>query len=128
VNSSGVVTMMIDQEVSQPQASSTSSTYSSIDSPSFPNRQFSTQVTVADGTMIAIGGFIQDTKTVNEQGIPFIQRIPILGTLFSSKQISDARTELIIFLTPHVIYDTNQVQDATEEIKSNLQKLKKSIQ
>ena len=124
VNSSGVVTMIIDQQVSQPGTNTTSS----IDSPSFSTRSFSTQVTVRDGDTIAIGGFIQDTKTLVESGIPFLQRIPGLGALFGSKSYSDARTELIIFLTPRVIYDTNQVEDATDEIKGNLKKLMKSIQ
>ena len=123
VNSSGIVTMMIDQEVSQPGTNNTST----IDSPSFSTRSFSTQVTVQDGDTIAIGGFIQETKSLNEQGIPFIQRIPVLGTLFGSKSYSNARTELIIFLTPRVIFDTNQVVDATDEIKNSLKKLQKSI-
>ncbi len=125
VNSSGVVTMMIDQEVSEPQPASTSSSYSNIDSPSFSQREFSTQVTVRDGDTIAIGGFIQDSKTLVENGIPILQRIPGLGALFGSKSYSDARTELIIFLTPRVIYDTNQVDDATDEIKGGLKKLRK---
>ena len=86
------------------------------------------QVTVHDGDTIAIGGFIQDTKTLAQNGIPFLQRIPGLGALFGSKSYSDARTELIIFLTPRVIYDTNQVEDATDEIKGNLKRLMKSIQ
>jgi general secretion pathway protein D len=127
VNSSGVVTMIIDQEVSQPQPAS-ANTSSSIDSPSFSTRSFSTQVTVPDGTTIAIGGFIQDTKTLVEQGIPVIQHIPVLGALFGSKSYSDARTELIVFLTPRVIYDTNQVEDATDEIKGSLRKMLKSMQ
>ena len=37
------------------------------------------------------------------------------------------RTELVIFLTPRVIYDTNQIQDASDEIKSNLRKLQKIL-
>ena len=115
--------MMIDQQVSQPEANATST----IDSPSFSTRSFSTQVTVRDGDTIAIGGFIQDSKTLVETGIPFLQRIPGLGALFGSKSYSDARTELIIFLTPRVIYDTNQVDDATDEIKGGLQKLKKEM-
>jgi general secretion pathway protein D len=123
VNSSGVVTMIIDQEVSQPGTN----TSSNIDSPSFSTRSFSTQVTVQDGMTIAIGGFIQESKTVTEQGIPIVQRIPVLGTLFGSKSISNARTELIIFLTPRVIFDTNQIQDAADEIKNSMKKLQKSI-
>ncbi|MGO9263017.1 MAG: type II secretion system secretin GspD [Bryobacteraceae bacterium] len=124
VNSSGIVTMIIDQQVSQPSAT----TSSTIDSPSFSTRSFSTQVTVPDGTTIAIGGFIQDSKTLVEQGIPIIQHIPVLGALFGSKSYTDARTELIIFLTPRVIYDTNQVEDATDEIKGSVRKMLKSMQ
>ena len=66
VNSSGIVTMIIDQQVSQPSAT----TSSTIDSPSFSTRSFSTQVTVPDGTTIAIGGFIQDSKTLVGAGHP----------------------------------------------------------
>jgi general secretion pathway protein D len=126
VNSSGIVTMIIDQTVSQPQPAS-ANTSSTIDSPSFSTRSFNTQVTVRDGDTIAIGGFIQDTKTLVENGIPIIQRIPVLGALFGSKSYSDARTELVVFLTPRVIYDTNQVDDATDEIKGGLRKLMKDI-
>ena len=43
------------------------------------------------------------------------------------KSSSKARTELIIFLTPRVIYDTNQIQDATDEIKSNLKRIQKMM-
>jgi general secretion pathway protein D len=45
--------------------------------------------------------------------------------LFGSRNTSTQRTELIIFLTPRVIYDTNQITDATEEIKANLKRVGK---
>jgi len=123
VNSSGVVTLEIDQDVSDPQSNTTSS----ISSPSFSRRSFSTQVTVQDGDTIAIGGFIGETKTQDSNGIPVLSRIPVVGAAFGSKSASKVRTELVIFLTPRVIYDTNQIQDASDEIKSNLRKLQKSF-
>jgi general secretion pathway protein D len=121
VNSSGVVTMIVDQDVSAPQGNSVSN----IDSPSFSRRSFQTQVTVQDGDTVAVGGFIGEEKDETSSGIPLLHRIPILGAAFGSKSISRTRTELIIFLTPRVIYDTNQIRDATDEIKSNLKKLQK---
>jgi general secretion pathway protein D len=121
VNSSGVVTMTIQQNVSEPQGNTTSN----IDSPSFSTRTFGTQVTVQDGDTIAIGGFIQETKTEDSTGIPLLHRIPLLGAAFGSKSNSKARTELIIFLTPRVIYDTNQIAEATEELKSRLKRVGK---
>jgi general secretion pathway protein D len=123
VNSSGVVTMVINQQVSAPEAN----TVSNIDSPAFSNRSVSTQVTVQDQDTIAIGGAITESNTESSSGIPFLHRIPYLGFLFGTKSYSKSRSELIIFLTPKVIYDTNQLVDATEEIKNGLGHLKKMI-
>lgn len=124
INSSGVVTLVIDQDVSGAAPNSTSN----INSPEFSRRSFQTQVTVQDGETIAIGGFIQETKTYSSSGVPILHRIPVLGNAFGSKSTSKARTELVIFLTPRVIYDTNQIQDASDEIKGRLRKLSKHIQ
>jgi general secretion pathway protein D len=123
VSPSGVVTMLIDQDVSSPQPSTTSG----IDSPSFSQRQFQTQLTVQDGDTVAIGGAIQEQKTSTVTGVPWLIRIPFIGGLFGSKSTSVSRTELIVFITPKVLYDTNSLQDATEEIKDSLKSLKKSI-
>jgi general secretion pathway protein D len=121
VNSSGIVTMIINQQVSAPQAN----TFSSLNSPAFSNRSVSTQVTVQDGDTVAIGGAIQETWTESSSGIPVLNRIPILGGVFGGKTYSKERDELIIFLTPRVIYDTNQLVDATEEIRNNLKNVNK---
>ncbi len=121
VNSSGIVTMIINQQVSAPEAT----TSSDIDSPSFSNRSVSTQVTVQDGDTVAIGGGISEQVTLTNTGIPFLDRLPIVGALFGSKSYTKSRTELIVFLTPRVIYDTNQMVDATEELKNDLKEVSK---
>jgi general secretion pathway protein D len=128
VNSSGIITMVINQEVSNPSSTTASSSGSNIDSPSFSTRHFTTQVTVQDGETVAIGGFIQETKSEQTQGIPLLDRVPLIGPLFGSKSYSKARTELVVFMTPRVIYDASQISDATDEIKSHLKKLQKDIQ
>jgi general secretion pathway protein D len=123
VNASGVVTMVISQEVSSPQPP----TAGGISSPSFQKRNVSTQVTVEDGDTIAIGGVIQESDTYSSNGIPVLHRIPGLGALFGSKSVSKARTELIVFLTPRVIYDTSQIAEASDELKGKLKRLRKMI-
>ncbi len=123
VNASGVVTMVIDQEVSAPQPNTTST----IESPSFSHRDVSTQVTVEDGDTVAIGGIIQETYTQGSSGIPFLHRIPVLGNAFGNKNFHKERTELIVFLTPRVIYDTTQIAEATEELKARVKGLSKII-
>jgi general secretion pathway protein D len=123
VNASGVVTLMIDQDVSgQISASS-----GPIGSPSFSSRRFNTQVTVQDGDTIAIGGFIGESNASDSTGVPGLHRLPIVGALFGSKSVSRSRTELVVFLTPRVIYDTAQMLDATDEIKGNLKRLNRTI-
>ena len=84
-------------------------------------------MTVQDGDTVAIGGFIQDQSGSSTDGVPFLSKIPLIGGLFGAKSTSKGRTELIIFLTPKVLYDSNQVLEATEEIKGGLDKLKKMM-
>jgi general secretion pathway protein D len=121
INSSGIVTMIINQQLSQPQDNS----FSNINSPAFSNRSFSTQVTVQDGDTVALGGAITEQWTESSSGIPVLHRLPVVGAVFGSKTYSKTRGELIIFLTPRVIYDTNQIVDATEEIRNNLKNVNK---
>jgi len=124
VNSSGIVTMVINQQVSAPIPPPANA---AIQSPSFSNRSLSTQMTVRDGDTVAIGGIITESHTESSNGVPFLHRIPVLGAAFGAKDVHTDRTELIIFLTPRVIYDTIQLDDATEEIKSNLKRVSKLL-
>jgi len=123
VNSSGVVTLIINQDISSPEAPPVGG----IQSPSFSNRSFSTQVTVQDGQMVAIGGVILEQDGQTSAGVPLLHRIPLVGAVFGGKSTSKSRTELVVFITPRVIYDSNQIIDATDEIKGNLRKLQKMI-
>jgi general secretion pathway protein D len=124
VNSSGVVTMQIDQDVSAPTPPPTGVNVVA-NSPSFSQRKVKTQVTVQDGDTISIGGIIQETDSSTSSGIPYLHRLPVVGALFGNKSRNTSRTELIVFLTPHVIYDTNQIAEATEELKSRLKRVGK---
>jgi general secretion pathway protein D len=123
-NTSGVVTMVISQQVSAPEAPPLGASSAST---SFSNRSISTQMTVQDGDTIAIGGIIQEKRSESSGGVPFLHRIPVLGAAFGSKSYSSSRTELIIFLTPRVIYDTSQISDATDEIKSGLKNIQRMM-
>jgi general secretion pathway protein D len=123
VNPSGVVTLIINQEVSSPIAPAAGG----IQSPSFSKRSVSTQVTVQDGDTIAIGGIMNESSSSSTVGIPLLNRIPIIGAAFGSRSYSKEKTELIVFMTPRVIYDTNQIADASDELKSQIKNLRKII-
>jgi general secretion pathway protein D len=121
INPSGIVTLLINQEVSSPVAPAAGA----INSPSFSKRVLNTQVTLEDGDTIAIGGIINETNTQSSAGIPFLHRIPIVGWGFGSKSFSKERTELIVFMTPRVIFDTKEITEASEELKSRMRRLRK---
>lgn len=124
VNPSGVVTLQIDQQVSAPIAPAAGS---AIQSPSFSNRQVKTQVTVQDGDMVAIGGIINETKTESSSGIPILHKLPWIGGAFGSKTFTKERTELVIFLTPRVIYDTNGIAEASDDVLNGMKRVKRLV-
>ena len=121
VTPGGIVTMKIQQDVSAPVAPTAGA---GIQSPSFSQRSFSTQVTVQDGDTIAIGGIISDSDTYSTSGIPLLNRIPFIGAAFGSKSVSKTRTEMVVLMTPRIIYDTNQIVEASDEVKSGFKKLR----
>jgi general secretion pathway protein D len=121
VNPSGVVTLMINQQISSPSGGSGSLT------PSFSQNVIQTQITMQDGDTVAIGGLISENNTYATTGIPLLNRIPVVGALFGSRSYSRDRSEMVIFVTPHVIYDTNDLMEASEEVKVRVRKLLKEM-
>lgn len=116
INSGGLVTLDIEQEVSDVVTTTTSS----INSPSFKQRRIKTKVMVQDGETISLAGLISDKKTQGSSGVPLLQEIPVLGTLFSTKENDHDRTELLVLLTPRVVHDQREAKALTEELRSKL--------
>jgi general secretion pathway protein D len=116
INSGGLVTLDIEQEVSQVVPTTTSS----INSPTFQQRKVQTKVVVQDGDTISLAGLITDKKSRFNSGIPLIQEIPILGPLFSTRDNISDRTELLILLTPRVVKDQRDARALTDELKQKL--------
>jgi len=121
INPSGVVTLVINQEVSAPAGGSGTLT------PSFDQQVVQTQVTVQDGDTIAIGGLISDTSTSSSTGVPYLSRLPGVGLLFGNKSTSHSRSELIIFMTPHVILDESDMIEASNELRDRVKKLRRYV-
>ncbi|MBV1840021.1 type II secretion system secretin GspD [Photobacterium ganghwense] len=71
----------------------------------FSKRQLTTSVLVKDGQMIVLGGLIQDQVNENEQKIPLLGDIPILGHLFKSTNTTKGKTNLMVFIKPTIIRD-----------------------
>ena len=115
--------MDVSQEVSKPKLNVTSG----IESPIITNRIAETSLVVQDGQTIVIGGLIQDSAEGSESGVPYLSAIPLIGWLFGTTKSADSKTELILFLTPHVIANFEEVDLVTNEMKSKLNNIRSLI-
>ncbi len=113
INSSGRVMLDIQQEVSNVIATTTSG----IDSPTIQQRKISTRVVVHDGESLALGGLIQEKKSLNHRKVPVLGDIPLLGNAFKSKTDGINRTELIIFIRPRIVRDSEEARQVTDEFR-----------
>ena len=118
VNSGGLVTLDISQEVSQVDASAP--TTSNISSPQFLERSVTSRVVVQDGQTIGLAGLISDNVSRGNQGIPWLKDIPLLGVLAGQQNNVRARTELLVLITPHVIHDQRDARALTEDMREAL--------
>jgi type IV pilus assembly protein PilQ len=64
-----------------------------------------TRVMVNDGETAVIGGLIRSNETSAKRGIPILMDIPLLGALFRSSSTTNAKRELLIFVTPKILND-----------------------
>src|SRR5579875_3771353 len=122
VSPSGIVTLYIGQQIS-----AVNNSVALNGSPGFVQQVVQTQITVQDGDTIAVGGTIKDVVSDQVNGIPGLVRIPWLGALFGSKVRQHTRTELIMFMTPHVIWDETSLIEASDELKTRVHLLKKMV-
>jgi general secretion pathway protein D len=114
INPDGLVNMNIAPQISAI-SDSTVPISSNVNAPIFDNRSAQTYVGVHDGDTIVIGGLMQDQKTSTISKVPILGDIPVLGLLFQRNQTDKTKTELLIFLTPHVAAQANLLKPMTED-------------
>jgi len=101
VNPEGLVVMDVSPSITSLTAQ-TVTIQPGVDAPVFEQRLADAYVSIKDGQTIVIGGLMQDQKTASVNKIPILGDIPLLGKLFQYSTNDKSKTELLIFLTPHV--------------------------
>ncbi len=81
--------------------------------PTTTKRSAKTSVLVKNGDTVVLGGMMQEIFTTSESKVPLLGDIPLLGWLFKFKSVSRNKTNLLIFLTPHVIKDPRDIAKVT---------------
>jgi general secretion pathway protein D len=112
VNDSGLISLEITQEVS---SLGETVKVGGQDETSINKTEATTNLVAQDGETIVIGGLIQEDTSKSQDGIPFLNKIPILGSLFGNTTNKTNRTELIILLTPHVIRSHEEAGSVTSD-------------
>jgi general secretion pathway protein D len=120
VNSGGLVTLDVQQEVSAVLAQNSSTSGSSINSPTFSDRAVKSRIVVQDGQTIGLAGLITDNVQHDNNGLPWLKDIPVLGLLAGTQTNTRSRTELLILLTPHVLHDQRDARALTEDLREQL--------
>jgi len=111
ITDDNMVEMVVTPEISQltdrsqwvPIAGGGTNAATSVSAPVINSRSADTVVVVPDGQTVVIGGLMQSTKLDSSEKVPILGDIPLLGFFFRHKVTSDAKTELMIFVTPHIV-------------------------
>jgi len=118
VSPGGLVYLDVQQIVSAPTTKDQYGNYT------IANRALSTQVAVQSGQTVLLGGLIQQSEGVQDNGVPFLNRIPVLGNLFGTTVNNRKRTELIVLITPRVIRDPEDARHVTDDYETRFESIK----
>jgi general secretion pathway protein D len=125
VSANGTVRLDIEQEISAvvndlTAGSAATTTGSTSLTPTISQRKVKSELSVANGQTVLLAGLISETQTVTHSGIPILDRIPVVGDAFGSKNNSTARTELILFIRPQIIQNGADASVVAEELRSKM--------
>jgi len=99
----------------QPEVSNISEQERETGLPVISTRRAETTVRVKDGETVMIGGLTQRQDYRTRKKVPILGDIPILGALFQSTQTSSIDSELVVFVTPHILTDQGRLKDEAKE-------------
>jgi general secretion pathway protein D len=123
INDHGIVTLEIDQEVSE--VSTTQATTTT--NPSFFKRNIQTTLIATEDRSIVLGGLVRERKSLAREGVPFFYKIPLIGWIFGSRSGVLTRNELVIFITPRVIGSVEEGTRLSREFEDRVVELKERI-
>jgi len=77
--------------------------FTSAGDPIFTNRKLSTVVDLRDGQSFAVGGLLSSKNTIQQNQVPWLGQVPIIGALFHNSSTQKEETELVVIVTPHLV-------------------------
>jgi general secretion pathway protein D len=124
VNTSGLISLDVDQSVSAVEPVSSGSSSIQSQSPTISQRRIVTSAVVQDGETIALGGLILHNQTNSKGGVPLLSTIPVIGNLFSDTTNNNDRTELLVLLTPKIVRNAVDARAMTQQLRDEMNAIK----
>ena len=123
ISTDGMVEMIVSPEISDltEQTVPISGGSNPVGAPVISKRSADTVVVTPDGQTVIIGGLMSNTKSSIDSKVPILGDIPFLGNLFKRKLRAEEKTELMIFLTPHVVNQPTQLAKMTKDEKAQVE-------
>lgn len=97
ISKSGQITAEVNPEISN------TTTINNDGYPDISRRSINTTVRIDDSKTVVLGGLLKSEERTTHQQVPFLGDIPILGYLFKSTKRQQVQTNLVIYITPHII-------------------------
>jgi general secretion pathway protein D len=124
ISENGTIKMTIYQEVSSILPSSVGSSTGLITN----KRSIETNVLVNDGAIVVLGGLLQDEFSNNQQKVPGLGDVPVLGGLFRNESRSRRKTNLMVFLRPVVLRDERDTANLALDRYEQMRAVQRDIQ
>lgn len=113
INSENELTLQISQENNE--ASADKTTIAGNAYPELSQQTLNTTVLVKNRSTVLLGGLIRESKNKSKSGLPFLSRIPLLGSLTGSQSVSVNRRELLVFINPRIVYGSTDLPPTVED-------------
>ena len=110
------VTLVIEQEVSAVEQNANAGTLT----PTISQQKIKSTVVVDNGQTVLLAGLISDQRSQEKSGLPGVVDLPFLGNILSNNTNNATRTELIVFVKPHVIHNNVDAQNVAQELRRRM--------
>jgi general secretion pathway protein D len=119
ITQEGLVEMIVSPEISSLSAT-TVPISNTVSSPVIDKRAADTVVVTPSDQTVVIGGLISTQTTDRDSKVPILGDIPLLGYAFKRKVKADSKTELLIFLTPHVVRTPDELSQVAAQERAQM--------
>jgi general secretion pathway protein D len=123
IGEEGTVALDVKQEVNDILSLSTGQ----LTSPTFSKREAETSVVLLNNQTLVLGGLIQTKRETVKRGIPFLNKIPVIGYAFGNTTENVSKTELLMLITPRVVGTALDATRITDQMRRLTPELKDSI-